>query len=182
MIIGNRVRFRAIEKEDLPSYVRWLNDPEVRQGLSMNRPLSLAEEEEWFAQQLKTPLQERALAIDIRPDPEADEWVFVGGCSLMDINWENRSAEVGIHIGEKKYWEQGYGTEAMQLICRHSFDDLNLHRVWLRVFKTNQRAIRAYEKAGFTREGTLREAKYLDGHYVDMLIMSILRPEWHEKG
>lgn len=180
MIRGERVRLRAIEKADLPAFVRWLNDPEIRQGISLNRPISLDEEEEWFADLLKKPQQERPLAIEIQPDPDKEEWAFVGNCGLFDIDWESRSAEIGIHIGEKKYWDQGFGTRVMRLVCKHAFGDLNLHRVWLRVFETNQRAIRAYEKAGFTQEGRFREGKHLDGKYVDVLIMSVLRPEWQE--
>lgn len=178
MIIGDRIRFRGIEKADLPFYVRWLNDPEVKQGLSINRPLSLAEEEEWFSGLLQKPRQERPLAIEIQPDPELDEWVFVGNWGLINIDWEARSAEVGIHIGEKKYWNQGFGTRAMRLVCKHSFDDLNLHRLWLRVYQRNQRAIKAYQKAGFQEEGRFRQARFLDGEYVDVLIMSVLAPEW----
>lgn len=182
MIVGDRIRFRAIEQADLPEFVRWLNDPEVKQGLLMIHPLSLAEEEEWFKSILQRPPEQRPLAIEIQPDPGKDQWVFVGNCGLINIEWENRSAEVGIHIGEKKYWNQGFGTRAMQLMCRHVFDDLNLHRLWLRVFQTNQRAVRTYEKAGFTLEGNLREAQYIEGKYVDVLIMSILRSEWRAKG
>jgi diamine N-acetyltransferase len=181
MIIGDQIRFRAIEKDDLPYYVRWLNDPEVRQGLSIIRPFSLAEEEIWYAGVLQKPIHERPLAIEIQPDPAADEWVFVGNCGLININWEDRSAEIGIHIGEKRYWNQGFGTRAMKLMAKHVFDDLNLHRLWLRVFQTNQRAIRAYEKAGFVLEGKFRDGKYLDGRYVDVLIMSILQTEWRDK-
>jgi RimJ/RimL family protein N-acetyltransferase len=87
-------------------------------------------------------------------------------------------AELGIHIGEKKYWNQGYGTKAIQLLLRHGFESLNLHRLWLRVFETNQGAIRSYEKAGFTLEGKFREAQYLEGKYVNVMIMSVLSSEW----
>jgi len=181
MIIGDQIRLRAIEKADLPYFVSWLNDPEVRQGLAINRPLSLAEEENWFQKVLENPPEQRPLAIEIQPDPESGEWVFVGNCGLVKVDWGNRSAEVGIHIGEKKYWNQGFGTRAMRLMCQHVFDDLNLNRLWLQVFETNQRAVRAYEKAGFVNEGRLRQAQYLQGRYVDVLIMSILRSEWREQ-
>jgi diamine N-acetyltransferase len=180
MIIGDRVRLRAIEKTDLPDFVRWLNDPEVKQGLSLLHPLSLAEEEDWFKANLEKPPEQRPLAIEIQPDPDS-EWIFIGNCGLMTVNWVNRSAEIGIHIGEKKYWNQGYGTLAMRLMCRHAFDDLNLHRIWLRVFETNPRAIRAYEKAGFVEEGRLRDAQYLSGKYNDVLIMSVLQSEWRDQ-
>jgi RimJ/RimL family protein N-acetyltransferase len=180
MILGQQIRFRAIEKEDLPYFVQWLNDPEVRLGLSLIMPLSLAEEEDWFASLLKKPPFEKPLAIEIQPDPLLDEWIFVGNCGIFTIDWQNRSGEIGIHIGEKGYWNQGFGTKAMQLILKHGFENLNLYRLWLQVFETNTRAMRAYEKAGFVQEGRLRQARYLDGKYVDVMIMSVLKPEWQD--
>jgi len=180
MIIGDQIRFRAIEKKDLPCFVKWLNDPEVRQGLSLLVPLSLAEEEDWFEGVLKRSPFERPLAIEIQPDPKKEDWVFVGNCGLIDIDWQNRSAEIGIHIGEKEYWNQGFGTKAMRLMLKHGFNNLNLHRLWLRVFENNQRAIRSYEKAGFIQEGKFRQAQYLDGKYVDVMIMSMLQNEWQD--
>jgi RimJ/RimL family protein N-acetyltransferase len=178
MILGDQIRLRAIEREDLSSFVKWLNDPEVRRGLAMVMPLSLAEEEDWFVGLLKRSPFERPLAIEIQPDPQEDHWVFVGNCSFIGIDWQNRLAEIGIHIGEKDYWNQGFGTKAMDLMLKHGFENLNLHRLWLQVYESNQRAIRAYEKAGFIREGKLREAQHLEGEYVDVIIMSVLRSEW----
>lgn len=181
MIIGVQIRFRAIEKEDLPKFVSWLNDPEVKQGLSLVLPLSLAEEENWFEELSKKSPYEKPMAIEIQPDPQLDEWIFVGNCGLFSIDWQNRYAEIGIHIGEKGYWDQGFGTKAMRLILKHGFDNLNLHRVWLRVYETNQRALRSYQKAGFIQEGRLRQAQYLDGNYVDVMIMSMLKTEWQDQ-
>ena len=180
MIIGEQIRFRAIENDDLPNFVKWLNDPEVRNGLSLIMPLSLAEEEKWFEELLKKPPYEKPLAIEIQPDPQLDEWIFVGNCGLFNIDWQNRFAEIGIHIGEKGYWNQGFGTKAMRLILKHGFDNLNLHRLWLRVFENNTGAIRSYEKAGFIPEGKFRQAQYLDGKYVDVMIMSVLKIEWQD--
>jgi RimJ/RimL family protein N-acetyltransferase len=181
MIIGDQIRFRAIEKEDLPNFVRWLNDPEVRQGLCMRYPLSLAEEEEWFATMIKRPPQERPMAIEIQLDPNQDTWEFVGNLGFFDVNWENRSAEIGIHIGEKEYWDKGFGTKAMRLILKYGFESLNLHRLYLRVFETNQRAIRSYQKAGFKTEGKMRQAHFMNGTYIDVLLMSILQQEWRNE-
>ena len=180
MIYGDQVRFRAIEKEDLPYYVKWLNDPEVRQGLSMITPLSMADEEDWFEEHQKKPPFEKPLAIEIQPDPQKDAWVFVGNCGFFGIDWVSRSAEIGIHIGEKKYWDKGFGTKAMRLLLKHGFESLNLHRLWLRVFEYNQRAIRAYEKTGFTLEGRYRDGQYFEGEYADVLLMSILQTEWKD--
>jgi diamine N-acetyltransferase len=178
MIIGDQIRLRAIEKDDLPFYVKWLNDPEVKRGLSIILPLSLAEEEDWFEEMRKRSPFERPLAIEIQPNPKKDEWVFVGNGGFFGIDWQNRMAEIGIHIGEKKYWDQGFGTGTMQLFVKHGFENLNLNRVWLRVFETNSRAIRSYEKAGFIHEGKYRQGQYIEGKYVDVMIMSVLRSEW----
>ena len=177
MIYGDRVRLRASEREDLPRFAAWLNDPEVRQGLSLFLPLSLAEEEHWFENMLKNPPAEHPLVIEIH---EEDRWTPVGNCAFHNIEWKNRSGELGIFIGEKRYWNQGYGTEVMRLLLRHGFSALNLNRIFLRVFETNVRAIRAYEKAGFVHEGRMRQAEFKDGKYFDVLLMSVLRSECKE--
>lgn len=177
LINGDRVRLRAIEREDLPRFVEWLNDPDVIQGLSIYLPLSFADEQNWFENVLKSPPAERPLAIDLRA---GSDWVPVGNCGFHVIDWKNRSGELGISIGEKLYWNQGYGTEVMKLLLRHGFETLNLNRIYLRVFVNNLRAIRSYEKSGFTHEGRQRQAEFRQGQYLDVLSMSILRSEWKE--
>jgi RimJ/RimL family protein N-acetyltransferase len=80
-------------------------------------------------------------------------------------------------IGDKTCWNQGYGTESVRLLCQHGFNTLNLNRIFLHVFESNPRAIRAYEKAGFTLEGRERQAEYKDGKFIDVLRMSLLKSE-----
>ncbi|HEX9617504.1 MAG TPA: GNAT family protein [Anaerolineales bacterium] len=178
MIYGERVRLRHVEREDLPHFVAWLNDPEVRHGLALYLPLSNAEEENWFTELLKRPGDEQPLVIEVRGEAG---WTMIGNSGFFKFDWRNRSAELGILIGDKTYWNQGYGTEVMRLLLRHGFTTLNLHRIFLRVFENNPRAIRAYEKAGFVLEGRMRQAEYRDGQYWDVLLMSVLSPEWSEK-
>ncbi len=178
MIIGERVRLRAMERQDLPRYVAWLNDPEVIQGLQIHYPLSQAQEEHWFENVLKKPVDEQPVAIEVLHE---DTWKMVGNCGFFNIDWRCRSAEVGIFIGDKAVWNQGYGTQAMRLMLKHGFDNLNLNRIQLDVYETNPRAIRAYEKAGYTLEGRKRQAMVKGGMYIDVLIMSILRSEWIEQ-
>jgi diamine N-acetyltransferase len=180
MIYGERIRFRHMERTDLPRFVDYLNDPEVNWGLAVYLPLSMAAEEQWFENMLKRPAAEQPLAIEVRETNQtngADSWMLIGNCALLDIDWRNRSAELGILIGDKDYWGRGFGTEAMQLLVKHAFETLNLHRVWLRVYETNPRAIRDYEKAGFVLEGRQRQAEIKNGKYIDVLVMSLLRDE-----
>ncbi len=176
MIYGERIRLRAMTREDLPLFVDWLNDPEVIQGLMHYQPISIEDEERWFEGMLQTPLDEHPLMIEI--PSETRGWEPIGNCSLMKIDWRIRQAEFGIVIGAKQHWNKGYGTEALRLLLRHGFGTLNLNRVYLRVYENNPRAIRAYEKAGLQVEGRLRQGHYYQGQYVDVILMSILRSEW----
>jgi diamine N-acetyltransferase len=175
MIYGKRIRLRGMEKTDVPRSFEWINDPEVNDGLAIYLPMSLRDEEQWFEQMAQRDQAEKPMAIEAR---DGEGWKLIGNCGVFNIEWTNRSAELGIAIGEKSVWNQGYGTETMQLLLQHGFETLNLNRIYLRVYSTNPRAMRAYEKAGFILEGTLREAVYKHGKYASVHIMSVLRSEW----
>ena len=175
MIIGKRVRLRALSKKDLPFYIEWLNDPEVLVGLSIYLPLSMEMEEKWFARILELPAEEHPMTIEAQ---ENENWFPIGNCGFFGIDWRVRSAEFGIFIGNKQYWGRGYGQDAIRLLLTHGFGTLNLNRIFLKVYEHNKRAIRAYEKIGFVREGRLREAHFYQGKYRDVFIMGMLRGEW----
>lgn len=169
------LRLRAIERDDLPRFVTWLNDPDVYQHLEISVPLSNPHEENWFEDLLRKPMEEHPLVLEI-DTPEG--WIPIGNTSFLNIDWKNRSTEIGIFIGEKRFWNQGYGKKALRIMLRHGFLNLNLNRIFLRVYETNPRAIHAYEHAGFIPEGRLREAKFQNGRYIDVLLMSVLKSEW----
>lgn len=179
MIYGERIRLRAIDHVDLELFVRWLSDPEVTAGLARYLPMGMQEEEKWYSKLMERPADERPLTIDARQ--EGGSWLPIGNLGLFNIDWRSRSAELGIMIGEKTYWDKGYGSEALGVLLGHAFDTLNLNRVYLRVFEYNKRAVRAYEKMGFVLEGRMRQAEYHAGKYVDVLFMSILQSEWNTR-
>jgi diamine N-acetyltransferase len=179
MLTGKRVRLRAIEREDIPTFVRWLNDREVTQFLLVNTPFSKAMEEKWFEGQLaNAPTHGQILAIEARA---GEEWVHIGNTGIHNIEPVHLNAEFGILIGEKSYWNQGYGREATRLTLQHGFEDLNLHRIFLHVYDNNPRAIAAYKAAGFVQEGILREAVYKNGKYLNIIVMSVLHTEWNRQ-
>lgn len=177
MIESERVRLRGAEKEDIPRFVAWLNDPEVTDGLLIYWPLSLGQEEDWFAKNLQKPVDEQALVIEAKTD---ENWTAIGNSSFMNVNLHDRLAEVGIFIGDKRFWNQGYGKETMRLLLKFGFDRLNLNKVYLHVFETNKRAIRCYEQVGFVHEGLLREDIFKNGKYLNVHVMSVLRLEWQQ--
>jgi RimJ/RimL family protein N-acetyltransferase len=177
MLIGKRIHLRGVEPTDLPNMVRWMNDPEVIQNLLIYTPLSSGDEQSWFETMQKSPKEEHVYVIEIL---EENNWIPVGSTGFHAIDWKNRSAEIGISIGEKKYWNRGYGRDTMRLMLRHAFNDLNLNRVNLSVFETNERAKKAYLASGFVEEGRLRQDIFKNGRYIDVFIMSVLRSEWQD--
>ena len=102
----------------------------------------------------------------------------IGEVMLADVDRRNGSAEVGIFIGEPEEWGKGYGTEALRALVDFGFGELRLERIWLEVWTENARARRAYEKAGFALEGTIRNDRYEFGVLTSGDIMSVLRDEW----
>ncbi|MBE3120078.1 MAG: GNAT family N-acetyltransferase, partial [Candidatus Atribacteria bacterium] len=144
MLYGKRIRLRGNERSDLPKFVEWLNVLEVRRTFSMSLPISQAAEEQWFENMLKRPPEEQSLGIEIK---DGDGWRLIGNCAIFDINWRALSAEVGLFIEDKSFWNKGYGTEVMRLLLHHGFGNLN--RIFLHVDAENLGGIRAYEKAGF---------------------------------
>jgi len=175
IIYGKKIRLRAVEREDVQKFHEWVNDPEVTRGLVMNTPMSMRDEMEWFEGLTNRDIKQRPLVIEIR---KGKAWKAIGNCGVFGIEWENRSAELGIMIGEKTEWNKGYGAESMLLLLKHGFETMNLNRIALRVYAENVRAVRSYEKAGFVLEGRMREAVYKHGKYDDVLVMSVLRSEW----
>jgi RimJ/RimL family protein N-acetyltransferase len=176
IIYGERIRLRAVEREDVKKFCVWVNDPEVTRYLTLNLPMSIVDEENWFDSLGKRDQNEKPLAIEVR---DGGGWKLIGDCGVFGIDPVSRFGELGIMIGEKEEWNKGYGTETMKLLLHHCFDTLNLNRVYLHVYAGNMRGKRAYEKAGFVEEGRLREAVYRHGKYDDVIVMSVLRSEWN---
>jgi diamine N-acetyltransferase len=170
-ILGERLRLRAIERSDIPTFVRWFNDPDVTKNLIRYMPMSQAQEERWFEAQLED--QDRHIF-----GIETLDGTLIGNIGLHNINWKDSNAEMGIVIGEKEYWDNGYGSEAITVLLNFVFCQMNLHRVHLRVYQDNKRATHCYQKCGFKLEGRLREARFADGKYTDELVMGVLRPEF----
>jgi diamine N-acetyltransferase len=175
-----RLLLRAIERSDLPVFLRFLSDPEVVENLGAPVfPTNMEDEERWYESMLRKPLHEHPLAICIE-SPDTGTWKLIGNSAFHHIDPIARHAELGLLIGDKNEWNKGYGTEAMQAMQWLGFTELNLNRLYLKVFAENKGGIRAYEKAGFVHEGRLRQERFHKGVYGDSLIMSILKEEWEE--
>lgn len=168
-IIGKRIYLSPINLEDVETYVRWLNDFKVTDGVgSSSRLLSLETEKEWIKNNLNT----YNFAI-IRSEDDT----LIGNCGINEINQLMQCAVVGIFIGEEENRGKGYGQEALRLLLDYGFDYLNLNNIMLKVFSFNDRAISCYKKIGFKEIGRRRQSYYLKGRFYDEVFMDILKEE-----
>ena len=176
MVASGRVFLRPFEASDAETYRRWRADarPMALAGWHERAPLGLAAVERRIARLLEEQGTDVFTFVLCLADGERP----IGEVMLVDLDRVNGSAQVGIFIGEPDEWGKGYGTDAVRAIVNFGFGELRLDRIWLEVWTENPRARRAYEKAGFTREGTLRSDRWEDGRLTDGDLMSILRDEW----
>jgi RimJ/RimL family protein N-acetyltransferase len=172
---GRLVRLAAQHPErDAESLARWSFDSEYLRLLDTDpaRPQTVKYFQEDGARRAE---RENAFAFNIRT---LDGDRLIGFTSLWISNWASGEGRVGIGIGERADRGQGYGTDAMRLLLRYAFAELNLARVSLEALAENSRAIRSYEKAGFTRDGVQRELVSRDGRRQDVVAMGILQEEY----
>lgn len=160
-----------VERDDLPLLFNWINDRDLVVLSAPFRPIDGPRHESWFESMLK---RDDVHLFGIR---HVESGRLIGSCQLLGVHPIHRHAELQVRIGEADARGRGYGTQALELLVRFGFVDLHLHRISLHVFADNAVAIRTYEKVGFRREGVLRDAAYVDGRYVDVVIMGILKTE-----
>ena len=173
MYQGKLVLLRALEQQDLADTHRFVNDYETMRGAmsGMLYPSSMEDESRWAAGQSSFTHGEYQFAIET-----LESGLLIGRCGFYKIDWKNRWGELGILIGEKAFRLKGYGTDALTVLSRFGFSELNLHKLKVSVFDFNHPALRAYEKCGFVREGVLRQEIYREGVYHDVIQMALFAP------
>lgn len=171
---GKRIRLTSIRAEDLLVYAQWTEDSAFMRlyDASPAVPRSLGRVRGTFEEDDKSST---AFVFAIRTLYSEE---LIGVCAIDGIQWNHRNGWISIGIGDPLHRGQGYGREAMQLLMRFAFHEINLHRLQLTVFSYNPVAQRLYEGLGYTREGVWREALCRDGAFHDVLLYSMLAPEY----
>jgi [ribosomal protein S5]-alanine N-acetyltransferase len=170
---GDRLYLREVRPSDVSAaYYRWMNDPQVTQFLESRFYPQSQEGLLSFVQGKLGDPQNVFLAIVLR---QGDR--HIGNIKLGPINWIHRRADIGILIGEKDCWGQGYATEAIQLLVNYSFQTLNLHKLTAGCYDVNQGSARAFQKVGFAVEGVLKQHVYCNGEYIDQVSLGLVRSE-----
>lgn len=177
MLKGERIVLRAMTREDLPRICEFNNDLEVELagGGDPPMPQSLERLQADFDRNVGQGGRESGGFV-IETDGKV-----IGQCALFNFDTTAMTCELGIAIGDKAYWGQHYGREAIQLLLEYAFRMRNFRKVYLRVHAKNQRAYQAYRACGFLEEGRLRAHIWSNGEYDDLVYMGILRAEWQHK-
>jgi diamine N-acetyltransferase len=172
---GQKVSLYPLRFEDKDILFKWINDRELVHFNAPYKPVSESEHDEWF----KRITQREGVFFFVVKENEKD--ITIGSCQLHNVHRVHRSAELQTRIGDRRYQNKGYGTETIELLLKFGFEDLNLHRIYLHVLKDNERARKVYRNTGFTVEGELREAAFINGSYVDVQLMSILKDAYKKR-
>lgn len=177
LFTGELVRLTMIDPDQIAAaFSRWQRDSEYWRLLASgpSYPNSVRGVKKWLEDDLeKDPPPFYLFMIYTLADNR-----LIGEIGLDGVLFQHGDTFVGLGLGERADWGKGYGTDAMRVILRYAFQELNLHRVTLDVFEYNPRAIRSYEKAGFKIEGRARQFLHREGRHWDLILMGILREEW----
>jgi len=174
---SSRVRLRKMTKEDTELYHKWRNDVEVMHSTNPSLDVYPMEATKEFVDHVILGTNAAKSYIMVEKGNE----IPIGIVALINIDYKNRNAECIIDIGEKEYWGKGFGSESLELLLHYAFYEMNLHRVYLKVFSFNDRAIHLYNKIGFQQEGSSRQSLFRDGEWYDIVHMGILQNEYFEK-
>jgi RimJ/RimL family protein N-acetyltransferase len=168
---GKLVRLRAFEREDAERYRAWVNDAEIAQFVDRAKPVTRIEHERWYEALVRS---DRTAVFAVEPRRGGR---LIGLAWLFGIDWRHRRAEVRILIGDRRSWNSGRGTDAVRTLTRVAFGPLNLEKLYADVLAFNARALAAFERAGFLREGLLRGDRAVLGRRLDVVRLGLLRGE-----
>ncbi|WP_025685326.1 GNAT family N-acetyltransferase [Paenibacillus maysiensis] len=173
LFYGDRIKLAAVREEDAETMFKWGEDAEYLRNVDTDLALP------YTLKQMKSEGSPSSNEVYFRLRTLADD-VLIGFVAIHGIEWNNRIGQLAVGIGNADYRGKGYGAEAVRLILRYAFYELNLNRVGLDVIEYNEQAIRTYEQAGFQYEGRVRSAVLRDGNSYDRIMMGILYSEWNE--
>lgn len=178
MLKGKKVRLNALERSDLKQLMDWRNDPEMRKHFREYRELNLELQEKWYNESVSS--NPHNLMFGIR---RLDDNELLGCCGLVYIHPVYRHADLSLYIGWNNAYidNEGYASEASELLFDYAFNDLGLNKVWTEIYTFDHRKKALYDKFGMSVDGVLRQNCFWDGKFWDSWVLSILAAEWRSR-
>ena len=176
-IIGPRLRLRDIRLEDAhETYAGWMNDPEVVRYTESRSVHHSPETLHDFIKHVTESQRDLLLAIVLK-----DEDRHIGNIKLGDIDIRRGIGVIGIIIGDKNCWGRGYASESIGLLANYAFETIGLHKLTAGIYAANEASIRAFNRAGFRKEGVLKDRCVHDGKRTDVLRFMRMQKDKSEK-
>lgn len=173
---GKKTILRPINEEtDFESLWRWINDPGIIHYTMGFLPKTRQQEKEWIDRIGK---DDKEIHLIVEAVETGGKRVTIGIMGIHRINWKDRVAYTGAMIGEHKYLNKGYGTDAKMSLIEYAFNTLNLHKLCSNVFDFNQRSLKYSLKCGYQEEGRRRKHAFIQGQYRDVIELGVLKEEW----
>jgi RimJ/RimL family protein N-acetyltransferase len=175
MLKGEKVVLRPMNQDDVDRQHEFNQDIELY-GLDSDYPRVSPFESAKSFYDSRTQFND-----DIAPFAIEVERKYIGFCTLMHLRNRYGNLELGIMIADRAYWGKGYGREVITLLLKYGFHYLGARRIALTTNAKNVRAIRCFSACGFQEEGRPRKVLWIEGEYIDLVNMSILREEWEAR-
>ena len=175
MLQSKRLFLRALQPQDLNDcYLNWQNDPDVNKYLETRfLPQTMEALKKYWEQHRDDP-NSPWFAICTKENNK-----HIGNIKIGPIQWTHRRADISLFIGDKSCWGQGYATEAIETVCKWSFQELDMQKIGAGIYKGNIGSKRAFEKSNFILEGTLRSEVTSEGKRVDVWRLGLTREDWN---
>lgn len=173
-LVGDRIYLSPRNTEDVEKFTEWLNDFNVTDYIGRSDALTTLDSEKKY---LEDNSSSKYSFVIVTLDSDK----MIGTVGLENISSSNRTATLGVFIGDKDYLSKGYGTEAIRLLLDYGFNYLNLHSINLTLMAFNERALKCYEKCGFKQTGKIRDHRFINGKFYDAICMDILEDEFNEE-
>jgi RimJ/RimL family protein N-acetyltransferase len=172
--MADLVRLRPLDESDVDDIMTWVNEPEIVRNLAAfsGAPLTREQELAWV-RQVRASTSDLVFSI-----LAADDGRYLGQCGIHQIHARSKVGRLACIIARREEMGRGFGSASVRALLDHGFRTLGLHKLWLMVFSHNTRSRGIYSRLGFIEEGTLREEYFHEGHWHDMVRMSLLDREW----
>lgn len=168
---GKRTTLRPLMKTDIPTLLRWINDPDIRQFTRGYFPMMEAGEEKWLQRLSESRDSNISLGIEL-------EGRMIGVMGAHHISWIDRMCTTGAIIGEKDCWGKGIGTDAKMALLNYLFNNLGLRKVLSQVYAFNSRSLDYSRHCGYKIEGVQRKQAFARGRFVDLILLGLFKNEW----
>ena len=180
MLIGKIAGLRKIEKTDLDSLKEWRNREDYRKHFREYRELNSDDQLKWYDRfVMNDPGTLMFGVIDLKSGE------LVGACGLCYINWVQRNADLSLYIGKEDRYvetdEHGYAWDAMQILFRYAFEELNLHKIWTEIYVIDERKKQLFDKFGMRQDAILRDNYFYKGQFINSYIYTMLQPDFFAK-